>query len=206
MRSKLVLKRVFDLVHIIIFTPVLIPILIATAIFVRIRIGKNILFKQTRPGLNGKVFTLYKFRTMTNECSQDGKLLSDKERLKKPGKLLRSTSLDELPELWNVLKGDMSLVGPRPLLVEYLPHYTKTQSQRHNVPPGITGLAQVRGRNTISFVNRIKYDVWYVKHFNICLDYKILLETVVTVFKRKNIELDNKETLKSFINNDNKRL
>lgn len=198
MRNKLVIKRVFDLAHIAVFTPVIIPLLIVTAIFVRARIGKNIIFKQQRPGKNGNVFTLYKFRTMTDQRDQQGNLLSDKERLTKPGELLRSTSLDELPELWNVIKGDMSLVGPRPLLIEYLPFYTKTQSQRHDVPPGITGLAQIRGRNAISFISRIKYDVWYAKHFNICLDYMILLETIVKVFNRKGVELDNKNVLKGF--------
>ncbi len=200
MRNKLGNKRIFDLAHVVLLTPLIIPLLIATAIFVRILIGKNIIFKQQRPGLHGKVFTIYKFRTMTDERDQHGSLLSDEDRLTKAGKFLRSTSLDELPELWNVVKGDMSLVGPRPLLIEYLSLYTPAQAQRHNVRPGITGLAQVRGRNTISFIKRLKYDVWYVKNSNILIDYMILFETFTKVIKRKDVQLDSQNTSIGFKN------
>jgi len=151
------------------------------------RVGSPILFRQTRPGLNGNPFTLYKFRTMTDERDVDGNLLSDSERLTKIGRFLRSTSLDELPELFNVVKGDMSLVGPRPLLMQYLERYTPEQARRHEVKPGITGWAQINGRNAITWEEKFKLDVWYVDNQSLLLDLKILFLTIVSVLKREGI-------------------
>ena len=161
---KLKMKRLFDIFFSIFLLVILSPLLILIAILVWIFIGQPVLFSQARPGLNEKLFTLVKFRTMTNEKDSNGVLLEDSLRLKKFGKFLRSTSLDELPELWNILKGEMSFVGPRPLLVEYLPLYNDYQKRRHKVRPGITGWAQVNGRNSISWNERFKLDVWYVEN------------------------------------------
>ena len=172
------MKRVFDLVITFIGLLLLVPVIILVAALVRLKLGPAIFFKQARPGLNGDIFNMYKFRTMTNECDKNGVLLSDKDRLTKFGKFLRSTSLDELPGLWCVLKGDMSLVGPRPLLAEYLPLYSKRQSRRHEVRPGITGWAQVNGRNAISWDEKFDLDLWYVDNQSIWLDIKILWLTV----------------------------
>lgn len=156
-------KRMLDFILSLIALIILSPILLIVAILVRIKLGTPIIFKQQRPGKNEKIFTLYKFRTMTDKKDENGNLLPDSERLTKFGKLLRSTSLDELPELINILKGDMAIVGPRPLLVEYLPYYTEEEKHRHDVRPGLTGLAQVNGRNSISWEEKFKYDVQYVK-------------------------------------------
>jgi len=170
-------------------------------LFVLFSYGSPILFKQTRPGLNGKLFTIYKFRTMTLKKDTNGKLLSDAERLTRFGQFLRSTSLDELPELWNVLNGDMSLVGPRPLLTEYLPLYSKDQMRRHEVRPGITGWAQVNGRNALTWEEKFKRDVWYVDHQSFWLDIKILLMTVKKVLMREGISAKEDATMPVFKGN-----
>lgn len=181
------LKRLFD---IIITAPALLilsPVLGITAVLVRIKLGRPVIFRQKRPGHHEKVFRMYKFRTMTDSTDASGNPLPDSMRLTKFGQFLRSTSLDELPELWNILKGDMSLVGPRPLLTDYLPLYNSRQRCRHNVRPGLTGLAQVMGRNSISWEEKFEYDIEYVEHISFLLDLKILLRTVVNVFKREGI-------------------
>lgn len=192
------IKRMLDftlsLVALIIFS----PILLITAILVRVKLGSPIIFKQERPGLNEKVFKLYKFRTMTDKKDEDGNLLPDKGRLTKFGKILRSTSLDELPELINILKGEMSIVGPRPLLVEYLEFYTEEERKRHDVRPGLTGLAQVRGRNDISWDERFKIDIEYVNNVSFCGDLKIILGTIVKVLKREGISQEGHVTMEKF--------
>lgn len=154
---------------------------------VKTKLGSPVIFKQARPGKNGKIFTMYKFRSMTDTKDKDGKLLSDAERLPEFGKLLRATSLDELPELWNVLKGEMSLVGPRPLMVRYLPRYSKEQMGRHDVLPGITGWAQVNGRNAISWNEKFKLDLFYVKNYSFLLDLKIIFLTIKTVLVKEGV-------------------
>jgi len=181
------MKRVFDLIVICFGSLFVLPAMVIIAILVRFKIGMPIVFSQHRPGLNNHIFNMIKFRTMTNECDINGVLLPDSARLTKFGKFLRSTSLDELPSLWNVLKGDMSLVGPRPLLVEYLPLYSERQSRRHEVRPGITGWAQVNGRNSISWDEKFELDVWYVDNQSIWLDIKILWLTVKKVIVRDGI-------------------
>lgn len=180
-------KRMLDFILSLIALIILSPILLIVAILVRIKLGNPIIFKQQRPGKNEKIFTLYKFRTMTDKKDENGNLLPDSERLTKFGKLLRSTSLDELPELINILKGDMAIVGPRPLLVEYLPYYTEEEKHRHDVRPGLTGLAQVNGRNSISWEEKFKYDVQYVKKITFLGDLKIILKTVKKTVKREDI-------------------
>jgi len=192
------LKRIFYLMITLPGFLLLLPVIILIAALVRLKLGSAIFFKQARPGLNGKIFNMYKFRTMTNECDKDGNLLSDEARLTKFGKFLRSTSLDELPGLWNVLKGDMSLVGPRPLLVEYLPLYSEKQSRRHEVRPGITGWAQVNGRNAISWDEKFELDLWYVDNQSIWLDIKILWMTVKKVINRDDISAKNEATMTKF--------
>ena len=192
------MKRIFDLVITLIGLLLLVPVIILVAALVRLKLGSAIFFKQSRPGLNGRIFTILKFRTMTNECDKDDMLLPDEVRLTKFGKFLRSTSLDELPGLWNVLKGDMSLVGPRPLLVEYLPLYSEKQSRRHEVKPGITGWAQVNGRNAISWDEKFDLDVWYVDNQSIWLDIKILWMTVKKVIVRDGISQSNHVTMDKF--------
>ena len=192
------IKRPFDLFLIFLSLPLMIPIYLFIALLVLTRLGTPVLFRQSRPGLNGKIFNMYKFRTMTNECDKDGNLLGDEVRLTKFGKFLRSTSLDELPGLWNVLKGDMSLVGPRPLLVEYLPLYSEKQSRRHEVRPGITGWAQVNGRNAISWDEKFDLDVWYVDNQSIWLDIKILWLTVKKVIVRDGISAQDDVTMPVF--------
>lgn len=177
---------------------VLSPVMAVTALLVRLRLGAPVIFKQERPGLNGKVFTLHKFRTMTDEKDTEGKLLPDEVRLTKFGKLLRSTSLDELPELFNILKGDMSVVGPRPLLVRYLPLYNAHQARRHEVRPGFTGYAQVHGRNAISWEEKFDLDVEYVDHVTFLGDWKIIFQTVKTVLKREGISSDSSVTMEEF--------
>lgn len=166
---------------------VLSPIMAVTAVLVRVKLGSSVIFKQERPGLHGKIFTLYKFRTMTDAKDKNGNLLPDEVRLTKFGKMLRSTSLDELPELLNILRGDMAVVGPRPLLVEYLPYYTKEEKHRHDVRPGLTGLAQINGRNTLTWEEKFSYDIKYVKNISFVNDVKIILKTVEKVFKRSDI-------------------
>ncbi len=182
------LKRPMDFVLSLIAIIVLSPILLIIALLVRIKLGSPVIFKQERPGLNERIFTMYKFRTMTDKRDEAGKLLPDKMRLTRFGIWLRSTSLDELPELFNVLKGDMSCVGPRPLLVKYLPLYNETQRRRHEVRPGITGYAQVHGRNSMSWEERFDLDVQYVDNITFWGDVKILLATILSVIKREGID------------------
>ena len=181
------IKRIFDITLTLIGALFLFPVFLLTALMVKIKLEAPLFFKQVRPGLNGNLFNMYKFRSMTNECDKDGVLLSNKVRLTKFGKFLRSTSLDELPGLWSVLKGDMSLVGPRPLLVEYLPLYSEKQSRRHEVRPGITGWAQVNGRNSIDWNEKFLLDVWYVDNQTFYLDFKILWLTVKKVITRDGV-------------------
>lgn len=175
------------------------PVLILLCFFIRFKLGSPIIFSQIRPGLNKKPFKMIKFRTMTDAVDDKGHLLSDELRLTPFGKFLRSTSLDELPELWNVLKGEMSLVGPRPLLMDYLPLYNQEQMQRHNVRPGITGWAQINGRNALSWEDKFKYDVWYVNHQSFGLDVKILFLTLRKVFKREGIQAEGEVTAARFV-------
>ena len=175
---QLAIKRVFDVAGAAVALVLLAPLLAMIALAIWISMGRPILFRQVRPGLYGRLFTLYKFRTMRNAFGPDGTPLPDAERLTPLGRFLRRFSLDELPELWNVLRGDMSLIGPRPLLVEYLPRYTPEQARRHNMRPGLTGLAQVMGRNALKFSERLAYDVYYVDHFSLLLDLKILALTL----------------------------
>lgn len=173
---------------------VLSPVLLITAILVRIKLGSPVIFRQARPGKDEKIFKLYKFRTMTDEKDANGNLLPDDIRLTKFGRLLRSTSLDELPELWNILKGDMSVVGPRPLLVSYLPYYTNEEKHRHDVRPGLTGLAQVNGRNNLTWEQKFAYDLEYVRHISFKNDVKILFQTVAKVFARADVQADTQST------------
>jgi sugar transferase EpsL len=206
-------KRVFDFIAASIGLLLLSPLLLVIYFLVRNRLGSPVLFSQIRPGLHGKPFKIHKFRTMTDKRDENGKLLCDAKRLTTFGRFLRSTSLDELPELVNVLKGEMSLVGPRPLLMEYLDRYTPTQARRNEVKPGITGWAQVNGRQNIMFSKRLEYDVWYVDHQSFILDLKILLLTFYCVFKSEGVisgqdvqdvdDLGLNETLSS--KNDSKR-
>lgn len=174
------------------------PVLAATALAVRLRLGSPVLFRQERPGLHGRPFMMYKFRTMRDGVDAAGDPLPDEARLTPLGRFLRSTSLDELPELWSVLRGEMSLVGPRPLLVEYLPLYTPEQARRHEVRPGITGWAQVNGRNAISWEEKFRYDVWYVDHRSLLLDLRILLLTLKKVFWREGISQPGRATMEKF--------
>ena len=180
-------KRLFDIIIVLIAMVLLSPLIALIALAVLLSMGTPVIYKQARAGLHGKPFIMYKFRTMTDGRDQKGQLLPDEQRLTRLGRFLRCTSLDELPELWNVFKGEMSLVGPRPLLIEYLPYYTKEQMRRHDVKPGITGWAQINGRNAISWEKKFKYDVWYVDNFNFWLDLKILFKTVIKVLKREGI-------------------
>ena len=199
------IKKIFDLLLIFLSLPLTLPIYLLTMLLVLTQLNFPILFRQPRTGLNGKIFNIYKFRTMTNECDKDGILLSDEARLTKFGKFLRSTSLDELPSLWNVLKSDMSLVGPRPLLLEYLPLYSTQQARRHEVKPGITGWAQVNGRNAITWGEKFDLDVWYVDNQSIWLDIKILWLTVKKVIMRDGINQVGQSTMENFKGNDNEK-
>ena len=181
------LKRFLDIIISLIFILCFWWLYLIIAIFVRMKLGSPVLFKQDRPGLNKKIFKMYKFRTMTDEKDKNGILLSDAERLTKFGKFLRSTSLDEIPEFFNILRGDMSLIGPRPLLVEYLNYYTDDEKKRHNVRPGISGWAQVNGRNSLSWEEKFKYDIEYVEKLSFLFDFKIVLLTIKKVLKREDI-------------------
>ena len=196
-------KRFFDILFAFLGILILLPIYVFIMLLVAFNFGIPMLFKQARPGLNEKVFNMYKFRTMTDERDEDGTLLSDKVRLTDFGKFLRSTSLDELPGLWNVLKGDMSLVGPRPLLVEYLPLYSEKQSRRHEVRPGITGWAQVNGRNAISWDEKFDLDVWYVDNQSFWLDIKILWLTVQKVISRDGVSPEGVDIMPRFDKSEN---
>ena len=193
------LKRFLDIIFSFILLVLLMPVYLLVYVFVRIKLGAPAIFKQKRPGKNAKIFTMYKFRTMTDEKDEKGHLLPDEKRLTKFGQFLRKTSLDELPELYNILKGDMSFVGPRPLLVKYLKRYNKEQMRRHKVPPGLTGWAQVNGRNAISWEEKFKLDVWYVDHRNLWLDIKIVLKTVIQVFRREGINQEGQATMGEFL-------
>jgi sugar transferase EpsL len=186
-KGKDVKKRFFDLALILVLLPILIPLIAFVSLLVRIKLGAPMFFQQERAGLNGKAFMMIKFRTMTNSRDAEGNLLPNEERKTKFGEFLRSTSLDELPELWNVFKGDMSLVGPRPLLVDYLSLYSEYENRRHEVKPGITGWAQVNGRNSISWEDKFELDVWYVDNQSLWLDFKILWLTVKKVVIRDGI-------------------
>ena len=192
------LKRLFDLFVTFAGLILLLPLLLVLALLVRLKHGAPVFFRQTRPGLHGRPFKMVKFRTMTDERGADGNLLPDEQRLTGFGKFMRSTSLDELPELWNVLKGEMSLVGPRPLLMEYLPLYSQEQARRHKVRPGITGWAQVNGRNAISWEDKFKLDVWYVDNWSLWLDMKILWLTAGKVLKRDGISQEGSVTMEKF--------
>ncbi len=187
-----------DLVLATVALVVLSPVILGITLLIYLTMGRPVLFRQRRPGLHGKPFLLYKFRTMLELYDEEGKPLPDGERLTRLGKFLRRTSLDELPELWNVLRGDMSLVGPRPLLMEYLPRYTREQARRHEVKPGLTGWAQVNGRNAISWEEKFKLDVWYVDHWSLGLDFKILWKTLFAVVKGEGVSAEGHATMPEF--------
>ena len=191
---KPLLDKILALILIIVFSPVM----LITAILIYLKMGRPIIFTQERPGYKGKIFKIYKFRTMTNEKDKNGNLLPDEKRLKGTGKVIRSLSLDELPQLFNVLKGDMSFIGPRPLLVEYLPLYNEEQKKRHDVLPGITGLAQVNGRNAISWKKKFEYDVEYVNNLSFLMDMKIIFLTIQKVIKRDGISQEGNATMEKF--------
>lgn len=199
------LKRVFDILFSLLLLIVLSPILAVVFLMVSTKLGRPAIFKQQRPGLDKKdgrgsrIFTMYKFRTMTDERDENGELLPDNVRLTSFGRFLRRTSLDELPEFWNILKGDMSFVGPRPLLVRYLDRYSTEQARRHEVRPGLTGWAQINGRNAISWEEKFELDVWYVDHWSFTLDLKILWKTVIKVIKKDGISADGEATMPEFM-------
>ncbi len=195
------MKRIIDILGAGLVLLLLSPVLVIVAYKIRREMGSPVLFRQTRPGLHGKTFQMIKFRTMHDAVNANGRLLPDPERLTKLGRFLRSSSLDELPELWNVLKGDMSLVGPRPLLVEYLPLYSPDQARRHEVRPGVTGWAQVNGRNAISWDEKFTLDVWYVDNRNFWVDLKIIWLTILRVIKRDGISATGEITMTKFMGN-----
>jgi lipopolysaccharide/colanic/teichoic acid biosynthesis glycosyltransferase len=192
------IKRVFDVFVAGAALILLSPIIAVVALLVRLKLGSPVLFRQERPGLRGEPFTLIKFRTMLDACDTVGKPRPDEERLTRFGRWLRSSSIDELPELWNVLKGEMSLVGPRPLLMHYLPLYSPEEARRHNVRPGITGWAQINGRNAISWEEKFALDVWYVDNWSLAFDAKILLASFVSVFSRHGISAEGAATMPEF--------
>lgn len=191
-------KRTVDFLLSLVSIIILSPVLLILAVVVRIKMGSPIVFSQSRPGINGKIFKMYKFRTMTNEKDKNGNLLPDEMRLNKFGSFLRSTSLDELPELFNILKGDMAIVGPRPLLVEYLPLYTEKQARRHEVRPGMTGYAQVNGRNELSWERKFELDVEYVDNVTFANDLRIIFKTFKMVLKREGISSETSKTMEKF--------
>lgn len=196
------IKRCVDFILALVAIIVLSPVLVVVAILVRRKLGSPVLYKQQRPGLHERVFTIYKFRTMTDERDVNGELMPDEIRLTKFGKILRSTSLDELPELFNILKGDMAIVGPRPLLVQYLPLYNRRQKLRHTVRPGITGYAQVNGRNSISWGEKFELDVKYVETISAWIDMKIFLKTIKSVVAREGISSETSVTMEAFTGNE----
>ena len=195
------MKRIFDLILIISAYFLLSPLMILIAVIIRLTMGKPIFFRQIRPGFHGKPFTIYKFRTMLNAYGKNGNLLPDKERLTRFGKFLRSTSLDELPELFNILKGEMSIVGPRPLLMQYLERYSPEQARRNEVRPGLTGWAQINGRNAITWEEKFRLDVWYVNNQSFRLDMKIIFMTILKVLKREGISQRGQATMEEFMGN-----
>lgn len=194
----MIVKRLTDLLAAAMILALATPLLAVIWLLVRWRLGSPVFFKQLRPGLHGMPFQMIKFRTMRDACDRYGSPLPDEARLTRFGSFLRATSLDELPELWNVLKGDMSLVGPRPLLIEYLPLYTPEQARRHEVKPGITGWAQVNGRNAISWEEKFRLDIWYIDHRSFCLDLKILIMTFISIFSRHGISEPGQATMSKF--------
>ena len=196
------MKRAFDIACVLLAAVPALLICAVVALLIRWRLGSPILFSQERPGRNGEIFRLYKFRSMTGERDDNGELLPDEERIPPFGKWLRSTSLDELPELWSILKGDMSLVGPRPLLADYLPLYSERQARRHEVRPGLTGWAQINGRNAIDWESRFEMDVWYVDNQSLWLDIKILVRTLSTVLRREGIHDEGHATKAPFTGTD----
>lgn len=196
------LKRIIDFLLSFLAIVILSPVMVIVALLVKVKLGSPVIFSQLRPGKNEEIFKLYKFRTMTDERDEQGNLLPDQIRLTSFGKMLRSTSLDELPELWNILKGDMSIVGPRPLLVKYLPLYSEEQRHRHDVRPGFTGLAQVHGRNSISWQEKFVWDIKYVNHITFLGDLKIICQTVGVVLKRDGIHSESAVTMEEFRGND----
>ena len=187
-------KRALDIALSALGLVVLSPVIAVTALMVRCKLGSPVIFCQPRPGKDGKIFNLYKFRTMTDARDEKGNLLPDEVRLTEFGKLLRATSLDELPELWNILLGNMSIVGPRPLLVEYLPYYTEEERHRHDVRPGLTGLAQVNGRNNLTWEQKFAYDLEYVRYLSFATDVRIVFKTVTKVFTRADVQADTQAT------------
>ena len=191
-------KRAFDLLIAVVVSLMFAPLILVIALLIRLKIGSPVIFKQLRPGLHTKPFYIYKFRTMSDKKDMQGALLSDAKRLSNFGRIIRSTSLDELPSLWNLLKGEMSLVGPRPLLVEYVPLYSDEQARRHDVKPGVTGWAQVNGRNAVSWEEKFKLDVWYVDNQSFWLDIKIILLTIKKVFLRDGISAEGEATMPKF--------
>jgi lipopolysaccharide/colanic/teichoic acid biosynthesis glycosyltransferase len=197
------IKRPMDFILSLVAIIVLSPVLLVVAVLVKVKLGSPVLFKQKRPGRNEKIFTMYKFRTMTDERNDNGELLPNHIRLTKFGRMLRATSLDELPELFNILRGDMSIVGPRPLLIEYLPLYSEKQKSRHSVKPGLTGLAQVNGRNAISWEEKFDYDIEYVEGISFLLDIKLIALTVLKVFKRDGVNSSSTVTMEKFRGNAN---
>lgn len=199
------IKRSIDIITSLAGIVVLSPLFLILYIMVKSKLGSPAVFKQKRPGLYGRIFTMYKFRSMTEERDEKGELLPDEVRLTGFGKLLRKTSMDELPELFNILKGDMSLVGPRPLLVRYLDRYTKEQARRHDVRPGLTGWAQINGRNAISWEEKFKLDVWYVDNLSLWLDVKIFVKTFVKVFKSEGVSSQSEATMAEFMGTVNKK-
>ncbi len=198
------IKRILDFLLSLIAFIVLMPIMLIIYLLVRVKLGRPAIFKQERPGKDEKIFTLYKFRTMTDERDENGKLFPDEKRLTKFGKFLRSTSLDELPELVNIIKGDMAIVGPRPLLVEYLPLYNEEQKHRHDVRPGLTGLAQISGRNSITWEEKFKEDIEYIQKITLFKDVKIIIKTIGKVLKKEGISGNNTETMEKFKGNKEK--
>jgi lipopolysaccharide/colanic/teichoic acid biosynthesis glycosyltransferase len=198
------MKRFFDLLVSLLLMILLSPLMLVIAILVRIKLGRPVLFSQARPGLHGKLFNIYKFRTMRDLYGPDGQLLPDGERLTSFGRFLRASSLDELPELFNVIKGEMSLVGPRPLLPAYLERYTPEQARRHDVLPGITGWAQINGRNALSWEDKFKLDLWYVDHHSLWVDLKILVITLWKAIKREGISTPGNATAPAFMGSNEK--
>ena len=198
------IKRFLDFILALVAIVVLSPILIIVGILIKIKLGSPVIFKQERPGLNEKIFTIYKFRTMTNEKDENGKLLPNHMRMTRFGKMLRKTSLDELPELVNILRGEMSFIGPRPLLVEYLLLYNERQKQRHSVRPGLSGLAQINGRNAITWEEKFDYDIEYVENLSFLLDVKIFIQTIIKVIKKEDVNQNQKVTMEKFKGSDNK--
>lgn len=199
------IKRFFDFVSALLALIVFSLLLAVVAVLVKIKLGSPVIFKQERPGLNNKVFTLYKFRTMTDERNENGELFPDEVRLTKFGQFLRNTSIDELPELINILKGDMSVIGPRPLLVQYIPLYNKHQARRAEVKPGLSGWAQVNGRNSVTWEDKFDMDVYYADNYSLALDFKILLMTVKNVIKREGISSDTSATMEPFTGTPKKK-